>query len=229
MTPSKRILLPLSLGLIGLHWAYTLLDHPLTPVIPPTFAELAVKIILNKVILFTILAVLLSWEPDGWQGVGVSAKDWPKHLAIGIGIGFVMFITLNVALTAALESVLPRPAQNGPSVLAYFADLKNLLVWLPIGVFGGGVVEELERAFILTRFVQWQGRPGLVLAIILSSAMFGLGHLYQGPGVAISTAVSGLVFTLVFLRRRSALEAISAHAFTDILGMVGGAMMAHHP
>lgn len=229
MPLSKRALLPLSLALIGMHWAYLLLDHPMTPVLPPTFAELALKIVLNKLVLFTILAVLLSLEPQGWAGVGITSQDWPKHLAIGIGIGMLMFIILNVGLTAALEAILPRPSQSGPSIVSYFAELRNLLVWLPIGVFGGGVVEELERIFIITRFEQWQGRPGLILGILLSSAMFGLGHLYQGLGVAISTAISGVVFTLVFLRRRSALEAITAHAFSDILAMVGVALSMRHP
>lgn len=56
--------------------------------------------------------------------------------------------------------------------------------------------------------------------------MFGFGHLYQGLGSAISTAVSGLVFSLVYLRRRSALEPIAAHAFSDVLAMLGATMLA---
>ena len=54
--------------------------------------------------------------------------------------------------------------------------------------------------------------------------MFGLGHRYQGLGIAISTAVSGVIFALVYLRRRSALEPISAHAFSDVLAMLGATM-----
>ena len=56
--------------------------------------------------------------------------------------------------------------------------------------------------------------------------MFGLGHLYQGLGTAISTAVSGLVFALVYLRRRSALEPVIAHAFSDVLAMLAATMLA---
>lgn len=227
MTLSKRTLLFLSLGLIGLHWTYQLLDHPTTPVIPTSFSELAGRIILNKVVTFAILSLLLHLEQQGWEGVGVSRRDWARHVGIGVGIGLAMFLFLNVGLTAALEAVIPRPTQQGPSILSFFAQWSNLIIWLPIGVFGGGVVEELERIFVFTRFEQWLGRPGLVLGVILSSVMFGVGHLYQGVGAAVSTAVSGVVFALVFLRRRSALEAMTAHAFSDVLAMVGGAMMAH--
>jgi membrane protease YdiL (CAAX protease family) len=227
VTLSKRTLLFLSLGLIGLHWTYQLLDHPTTPVIPASFADLARKIILNKVALFAVLALLLHLEQQGWEGVGLNRRDWPRHVGIGVGIGLAMFIGLNVALTAALEALIPRPAPSGPSILSFFAQWRNLLIWLPIGVFGGGVVEELERIFVLTRFEQWLGRPGLILGVILTAVMFGVGHLYQGVGAALSTAVSGLVFALVFLRRRSALEAMTAHAFSDVLAMVAGAILAH--
>ena len=56
--------------------------------------------------------------------------------------------------------------------------------------------------------------------------MFGFGHLYQGLGSAIGTAISGLVFSLAYLRRRSALEPITAHAFSDVLAMLGATMLA---
>ena len=56
--------------------------------------------------------------------------------------------------------------------------------------------------------------------------MFGFGHLYQGLGTALSTTASGLVFSLVYLRRRSALEPIVAHAFSDVLAMLGATLIA---
>jgi len=227
VTVSKRALLFISLGLIALHWAYQLIDFPATPVIPASFAELARQIIINKVVLFAILVLLLQLEEHGWQGVGVTRRDWGRHMAIGIGLGLAMFFVLNVALTAVLEAFFPRPAQHGPTILSFFAQWSNLLIWLPIGIFGGGVVEELERIFVLTRFERWLGRPGLILAVVLTSVMFGLGHLYQGVAVALSTAVSGLVFSLVFLRRRSALEVMAAHAFSDVVAMIAGAILAH--
>ena len=125
-----------------------------------------------------------------------------------------------------MNSLLPRPAASGPTILSFFKEPTNLLAWIPIGIFGGGVVEELQRIFIFTRFEKWLGRPGLILGIVLSSVMFGLGHRYQGLGIAISTAVSGGLLALLYLRRRSALEPITAHAFSDVLAMLGATMQA---
>jgi len=45
-------------------------------------------------------------------------------------------------------------------------------------------------------------------------------------GCASSTAVSGLVFSLAYLRRRSALESVTAHAFSDVLAVLGATMLA---
>ena len=110
--------------------------------------------------------------------------------------------------------------------MSFFKEPTNLLAWIPIGIFGGGVVEELQRIFIFTRFEKWLGRPGLILGIVLSSVMFGLGHRYQGLGIAIGTGISGGLLALLYLRRRSAIEPITAHAFSDVLAMLGATMLA---
>jgi len=137
-----------------------------------------------------------------------------------------MFVALNVVLSSALSALLPGPAAGGPSILSFFREPRNLLIWLPIGVIGGGIVEEIQRIFVLTRFEMALGRAGLALGVALSSAMFGFAHLYQGPGAAISNAVSGAVLALLYLRRRSALEPVVAHAFTDVLAMLAATFLA---
>jgi len=227
VNPPRRPLLLASISLIVLHWIYQLVGYSSPPVIPEHFPDLVRQIIVNKLVMIIVLSVLLRLEPGGWAGVGVSRREWPRHVGRGVLIGLAMFIGLNVILTAVVEAVLPRPAAGGPSILSFFVDWRNLLVWLPIGIFGGGVIEELERVFVITRFEQWLGRKGLVIGVVITSLMFGAGHLYQGLGAALSTAVSGLVFALVFLRRRSAVEAMAAHAFSDVLAMIAGAIMAH--
>ena len=226
MTVSKRTSLDISLGAIVLYWIYQIVSQRPDAPLPAHFSNLVWRIACTKIIVLTVLFLLLRLEGEGFKALGLSARDWPKHLGVGLLFGLVMFVALNVALGSVMNSLLPRTATSGPSILAFFKEPRNLLAWLPIGIFGGGVVEELERIFIFTRFEKWLGRPGLILGIVLSSAMFGLGHRYQGLGIAISTAVSGVLFALVYLRQRSALEPITAHAFSDVLAMVGATIQA---
>jgi membrane protease YdiL (CAAX protease family) len=126
----------------------------------------------------------------------------------------------------ALAAVFPKPAHTGPSVMAFFRDPRHLFAWLPISVFAGGFVEELQRVFVLTRFEKRFGRPGLVFAILASSAVFGHGHLYQGVGTAIGTGLAGVTYSLLYLRRRSALEPMAAHACADVIAVIAATMLA---
>jgi membrane protease YdiL (CAAX protease family) len=225
---SKRTALGVSLVVIVLYWTYRIVSQRAgPPTLPEHFSELVLRIVRNKLSVFAAIFVLLRLEGEGFDGLGLNRREWPKHLGVGLGIGLAMFIVLNVALDSTMNSLIPRPAASGPSILSFFKRPGNLLIWLPIGILGGGIVEELERIFVLTRFEKWLGRPGLILGAALSSAMFGFGHLYQGVGSAIATAVSGVVLTLVYLRRRSALEAITAHAFSDVLAMLAATVLAH--
>jgi len=68
---------------------------------------------------------------------------------------------------------------------------------------------------------------GLVLGLILSSLMFGMGHLYQGVGIALGTALSGAALALLYLRRRSAIEPIAAHAISDVFAVLAATFLAH--
>ena len=226
MSLPRRTALGISLGVIVLYWAYQIVPNRGAPSLPAHFPELVVRIVRDKLLVLAAIFVLLRLEGERFSQLGLTRRDWPRHLGLGLAIGLAMFIGLNVVLDSVMNSLVPRPPTSGASITRFFGNPRNLLAWLPIGIFGGGVVEELQRIFVLTRFEKWLGRPGLILGVVLSSAMFGYGHLYQGVGTAIGTMLSGVVFSRVYLRGRSALEPIAAHALSDVLAMLGATMLA---
>jgi len=228
MALSKRTALGISLGVIVLYWIYQIVAHRTGTSIPADFSQFVVRIVTTKLVVLTAILVLLRLDGGGLRDLGVTRHEWPKHLGLGLVFGFGMFVFFNVALDSVMSSLIPRPPSSGRSVTQFFESPMNLLAWIPIGIFGGGVVEELQRIFVITRFESWLGRPGLILGVALTSVMFGYGHLYQGVGTAIGTALSGVVFSLIYLRRRSALEPIAAHAFSDVLAVLGATMLARH-
>jgi len=79
-----------------------------------------------------------------------------------------------------------------------------------VAVVGGGLREEVQRAFILHRFDQHLGGGWVGLAI--SSVAFGLGHVIQGRDVAVTTAVLGAFWGFVYLRRRSVAATVVSHS-----------------
>jgi len=79
-----------------------------------------------------------------------------------------------------------------------------------VAVIGGGVREEVQRAFILHRFERHLG--GGTVGLVVSSVGFGLGHVIQGRDVAVTTALLGTFWGLVYLRRRSVAATVVSHS-----------------
>lgn len=226
MPLSKQSGLRVSLSVIVLYWCWQILAQRAPQPLPAQFSDFALRVVRSKLLVGASLFALLRLEGEGLASLGCSPVEWRKRLGFGLAAGLAMFVGFNVALDSLFNALIPKAPTSGVSVLSYFEAPANLLLWLPIGVFGGGVIEELQRVFIITRFERWLGRPGLVLGVVLSSVMFGFGHRYQGLGTALSTGVAGITFALLYLRRRSALEPITAHAASDVLAILAATLLA---
>ena len=98
------------------------------------------------------------------------------------------------------------------------ALLPKWFLILDIIIVGAGE-EWLYRAYAIERLQALVGRPWL--AVVISLAAFGLVHLpLWGPGVALTTLVSGGIFTALYLWRRDISALIIAHVLTDLYGLV---------
>jgi membrane protease YdiL (CAAX protease family) len=85
-----------------------------------------------------------------------------------------------------------------------------------------GICEEfLFRGFVMAALA----RAGLDtwLVIVLSSAMFGLAHLYQGKGGSLGTGILGTLFALARTIYHSLLPSVVWHSVLDIVAGVAGA------
>lgn len=136
--------------------------------------------------------------------------------------GLVVVVLLSLRAYAPwLHNVADNPlealARGGPMNAALFAL---------VAIVGGGVREELQRAFLLDRFEAHLG--GRTIGVVTLSAAFGLGHYLQGWDAVLTTAVMGAFWAVVYLRRRSTVAPIVSHsAFNslEILRVATGAGM----
>ncbi|GAA0297279.1 CPBP family intramembrane metalloprotease [Psychrosphaera haliotis] len=99
------------------------------------------------------------------------------------------------------------------------ANLKEYR-WFMYGVsISAGICEEiLFRGYLMHALGDDLPTYG---AVIISSILFGLPHIYQGPIHVIRTAVLGLIMALIYLATGSLLVPILLHIVVD---MYGGAM-----
>jgi membrane protease YdiL (CAAX protease family) len=83
-------------------------------------------------------------------------------------------------------------------------------IFIVVVMLGGGVREELQRAFILHRFEQRLG--GIRLGLVVWSVAFGLFHVPQGYDAAITVGVLGFAWGWLYMRLRSVVAATVSHA-----------------
>jgi len=97
----------------------------------------------------------------------------------------------------------------------------ELSLFIVLSLTAGICEEFLFRGFVMAALF----RAGLAawLVVILSSAMFGVAHLYQGKGGSLGTGILGTLFALVRLVYRSLLPAVVWHAVLDIVAGIAGA------
>ena len=188
------------------------------------------KISVRNALWLSICIIIVSWI----FAIIISAyyQDWLENLimnstSIGIGFtfGLLIFVVSNMILGPIIHAIIPESIHQGIEVKSIFNDMNYLPLWIFIGIFFGGFLEELERIFILTRFEKCFGKIGLIFSLIASSVFFGIGHLYEGFGSMISIGIAGFLYALVYLRKRSALEPVIAHATYNTVGLIIGAII----
>src|SRR5260370_1410853 len=113
-----------------------------------------------------------------------------------------------IALTFSglAERILP---QSRAEVIPFFA----------LGVTAGVCEEFLYRGFAMTAFLRW-GLP-LWIAVVASSLLFGLAHLYQGRGGFVSTTILELLFGATRAAVLSLVPVMLCHIGGDLAARIG--------
>ena len=88
--------------------------------------------------------------------------------------------------------------------------------WFGCLSIGAGIMEEmLCRGFLFYYLANYLGVANPVPTILLSSALFGLGHIYQGWKKAAGPAAAGAVLGSLYLYTGSLVLPIIVHAVAD--------------
>lgn len=171
-----------------------------------------------------VLAILsMKLQKQDWSQLGLNLPaNWGKTILIalvvaiavqGIGIFFLDDLIANLVGSEADLSSFEEIKGNTELLLLYLA-----LIWT-LAAFG----EEISyRGFVMTKMAELIGPSKIswVIAIIACSALFGIGHYYKGPAGMMDSAMSGLVYGLMYvLSKRNLWLSILTHGFIDTLGV----------
>ena len=158
--------------------------------------------------------------------LNMKTGKWYTDVAVGIGLA-ALFFGLTLLQQVIQSRWLPRtggpPAQT---LMTLFTGIVNnpllLALWLgPVAWLGVAAFEELTRVFMLNRLWKvWPQPLGRWLVMIVSAALFGLGHIYQGPVNAVAVGVQGLLYALYYKRFGRVWPMIIGHALYDSVQVI---------
>ena len=114
---------------------------------------------------------------------------------------------LRTPLQALAERILP---QSRLELIPFFA----------LAVTAGVCEEFLYRGFAMAVFLRW-GLPPWI-AVVASSLLFGLAHLYQGRGGFVSTTILGLLFGATRAAVVSLVPVMLWHIGVDLAAGIAG-------
>ncbi len=198
---------------------FSLADPELRDSIAGSLPRLALYASTHGVVILLVIVGLLRLTGETFRDIGFTSERVGRQLGLGTLFGFALFLLHQLLISPVIDVLLPASAPQGVDLAPLFDNVYQYPIWLFLAIFKGGLAEEGARVFGLTRFEKVYGRSGLVIAAVFGSVVFGISHLYQGVDSAIGTGIQAVLFILIYLRKRRALEAVAAHAVYDIVGI----------
>lgn len=135
------------------------------------------------------------------QDLNRRAGRWWQDLLVGLVL-VAITLSLHMLLQEPINRAFPREPMTGlGDLFGGLAENRWLFALFTGHVLGVGVgFEEVVRVFLLSRLWKiWPSVGWQWAGVLLSAALFGPGHIYQGPAGVVATAVSGIVLAVYYL------------------------------
>ena len=178
---------------------------------------LSIFLLLEAGIALLILAVILKVRRETISNLGLSWHRWKSHAALGLAL-VPCFFVLNAMMAVVFKIYFPQYYLEENPLVNVIKTPQQLALVIFSALIAGGIKEELQRAFILTRFRLYLGGAGL--GLVLWSIGFGAGHYVQGVQGVVTAAIYGLIFGIVYLRSGSLIAPIVAHGAYDTIALL---------
>ncbi len=172
--------------------------------------------------IFWVLIVLWASRWD-WHFLNFRRpRSWPKLLWNVVVLSVLTYLLADVIIQPIVEISTDHVVDLSSfdhlrgSWINYFIMI--LIMWVIAG-FGE---EFVYRGFLIkqTAILLGNDNKAWLIGLLLSSFLFGYGHLYQGLSGMISTGLIGFLMGLVFWKNKDGLiTCILYHGFYDIIGI----------
>jgi membrane protease YdiL (CAAX protease family) len=174
----------------------------------------AVASLLDTALIAILIRVFLGMSGETSREVFLDRRPVMREVIRGIALVPVLWIVV-IALISVITTLVPSLHNVAKNPLEAYMDTPiKAGVFIIVVILAGGVREELQRGFILHRFDQRLGGAWVGLGVF--SVAFGFFHVEQGFDVAISVGLLGVIWGVLYIRRRSVVAAMVSHAGFDV-------------
>ena len=180
--------------------------------------------ITQTIFLLPLIWIMLRLRGERWSEIGFARPDnfwW--FIVIGVLAGVLMEL-FAVYVTTPLISSFFGVEPNYSELKDIRGNLTLLFLFIVLSWTLAAFGEEIcFRGFLMKRLAQIFGesRVGWIVALLLSSVLFGWGHTEQGVSGWIQEGLSGLILGILFLSaKRNLVVPIVAHGISNTLAFV---------
>lgn len=175
-----------------------------------SFGYITTLLLLDATLMIALIFWLLRRRGEHPRDVFLGSRPVEREAWLGVAMTVVVFLLALIVMSAArllvpsLHNVQENPLQQ------LISTPGQALILSIVATVGGGLREEIQRAFILHRFEQHLG--GARVGLVLYSLVFGLGHSLQGWDAVLTTAMLGLFWGYIYITRRSIVAPVVSHS-----------------
>jgi membrane protease YdiL (CAAX protease family) len=183
----------------------------------PSFPVEAIALIFRDLSLVALVLFFLWRNGEPLTHIGWTGRRLVGEAILGVVCFVPFFLSAALLERFLLHLGLTSPSQSRPSFLTAQGPAEFVLGGFLVAVVA--LAEEtIFRGYLLLRFqALLRNTP---VAVLLSSAIFAIGHGYEGSAGVVTVGFMGVVFALLYLWRRSLVAPIVMHFLQDFLGIV---------
>ncbi|MCL5281222.1 MAG: CPBP family intramembrane metalloprotease [Planctomycetes bacterium] len=182
-----------------------------------SFVLLAVSVIFRDLGLVSLILFLAWRDREPVSRLGLNSRNLDGNILLGFVL-YVPFLIVIGLVTQVLTALgLSQPSEPGPSYF-HVGGHWELALAVVLVIVVAISEETIFRGYLIRRLHTATG--SLAGAVLLSSIFFALGHGYEGSLGVITVGVMGLIFSLIYLWRKSLVVPIILHFLQDFIAIV---------
>ncbi|MFI5177429.1 MAG: CPBP family intramembrane glutamic endopeptidase [Vicinamibacterales bacterium] len=170
--------------------------------------------LLDTALVALLIRAFLIMSGEETRDVFIGVRPVRGEILRGLLLLPLVFLAVT-GIVLGLRALFPglHNVQENPYVSFMRTPLEST-IFIVVVVLAGGIREEVQRAFILHRFKQRLG--GVYVGLVIFSLAFGAFHINEGLDASIAVGLLGLLWGLLYIKRRSAVCGMVNHASFDV-------------